>query len=100
MLLLLEHGHTPFLVHPTLKEIDKHRVSTSCKDIDSNVDTITMYIRAELQDKIRAEIIALSPTRVIFNPGTENLDFENVLLENDIKVQRDCTLILLQTATY
>jgi hypothetical protein len=37
---------------------------------------------------------------VIFNPGTENLEFENLLKENGIETEIACTLVLLSINQY
>jgi hypothetical protein len=38
--------------------------------------------------------------RVIFNPGTENPEFYQLLELNDIKAEVACTLVLLSTNQY
>jgi hypothetical protein len=45
-------------------------------------------------------IISLNVNRVIFNPGTENTVFYELLKENGIKPEIACTLVLLSTNQY
>lgn len=66
----------------------------------SDVDTVTLYINPIIQEKYYDRIIALKPRRVIFNPGTENPSFENILLENDIEAIEACTLVMLSTGIF
>jgi hypothetical protein len=45
-------------------------------------------------------IVEAQPKRVIFNPGTENPEFYQLLKLNDIKVEIGCTLVMLATNQY
>jgi hypothetical protein len=42
-------------------------------------------------------IIGLKPKRVIFNPGTENMELIQLLKDNQIEPEIACTLVLLST---
>ena len=42
-----------------------------------------MYISDKFQPEYYKYIIALNPNRVIFNPGTENLEFEEAAALRD-----------------
>ncbi len=61
------------------------------------IDTITLYIGPQRQPVIYESIIALKPRRVIFNPGTENETFYQLLRNKGITVEVACTLVLLAT---
>jgi uncharacterized protein len=63
-------------------------------------DTITLYIGPQNQPYYYDKIISLNPKRVIFNPGTENIDFENLLLKNNIEAIEACTLVMLITKQF
>ena len=96
---LLAHNHDIYMIgnRPGLlfdREITKQQNSLS------NVDTVTMYVSAKNQTGYYEYIIALQPRRVIFNPGTENSEFENRLEEYGIIAERACTLVLLATNAY
>jgi hypothetical protein len=45
-------------------------------------------------------IISLNPDRVIFNPGTENPEFDKMLKASNIEVEVACTLVMLGTNQY
>jgi predicted CoA-binding protein len=65
-----------------------------------NIDTVTLYLNPKRQEEYYTYILSLKPRRVIFNPGTENTAFENLLLENKIESEVACTLVLLATNQY
>ncbi len=65
-----------------------------------NIDTITLYINAGHQPEWYDYLIKLKPKRIIFNPGTENPDFEKILEENSIEAVEACTLVMLRSNQY
>lgn len=65
-----------------------------------NVHTITMYIGPRHQPEWYEYLLSLSPQRVIFNPGTENFEFQRILKENGVRVEMACTLVMLSTGQY
>lgn len=65
-----------------------------------DIDTVTLYINNKNQKPYYDYLIKLSPKRIIFNPGTENPEFYNLLKQNDIEVEEACTLVLLSTNQY
>ena len=65
-----------------------------------NVHTITLYIRPELQLLWEDYLLSLKPSRIIFNPGTENPQFEKRALQEGIEVLEACTLVMLSTSQY
>lgn len=74
-------------------------IDTELKDY-KNIDTVTMYINPKRQVAFYDYIVSLKPRRVIFNPGTENMEFYKILQENNIKPEIACTLVLLATNQY
>jgi uncharacterized protein len=66
----------------------------------SEVHTVTLYIGRKNQPVYYDYILKINPKRVIFNPGTENAEFENTLRNEGIQVVRACTLIMLENGTY
>lgn len=66
----------------------------------TDVDTVTMYVSAKNQVDYIDYIISLQPRRVIFNPGTENAEFEALLNKKGITTEIACTLVLLATNAY
>jgi len=65
-----------------------------------NIDTVTLYLNPKRQLEYYNYIINLKPRRVIFNPGTENLELIKLLKENNIESEVACTLVLLSTNQY
>lgn len=60
------------------------------------VHTIALYLNAKNQEEYYNYILSLNPQRVIFNPGTSNEEFEDLLMQTtDIEVCTDCMLAML-----
>lgn len=66
----------------------------------TDIDTITLYIGPATQPEYFDYIVATKPQRVIFNPGTENIELQRVLDANDIEYTEACTLVLLSIGQY
>lgn len=96
---LLHHGHEIELLGLRNDEIFGRKIDTERKKY-SDLDTVTMYIGPQRQPDYYDYIILLKPKRVVFNPGTENPDLEELLTENGIEFEEACTLVLLQTGQY
>jgi len=65
-----------------------------------NIHTVTLYLNPKRQEPYYDYILGLNPTRVIFNPGTENPEFYKLLSEVSIDYEVACTLVLLSTNQY
>ncbi|WP_339648633.1 CoA-binding protein [uncultured Salegentibacter sp.] len=65
-----------------------------------DIDTVTLYLGPPRQEEYYDYIVSLNPTRVIFNPGTENPEFYQILRKNNIEVEIACTLVMLGTNQY
>lgn len=74
-------------------------IKTSLDDFQ-DIHTLTLYLNPTRQAGYYTDIIKLKPVRVLFNPGTENLEFYELLKENGIKVEVACTLVLLGTGQF
>lgn len=75
-------------------------IYTTFPEPEAGIDTVTMYVGAARQPALYQEILKLRPRRLIFNPGSENPEFEQMLEEKGIDTERACTLVLLQTGQY
>jgi len=68
--------------------------------LHEDIDTVTLYLNKKTQVSYYYYIVALNPKRVLFNPGTENPELENLLTKNNIAFEEACTLVLLSTGQY
>jgi uncharacterized protein len=66
----------------------------------ADIDTVTLYLNPQHQKDYYNYILSLHPKRIIFNPGTENIEFESLAKENGIDTQEACTLVLLASGQY
>ncbi len=80
-------------------EVDGIEIETD-KIAFNDIDSVTLYLNAKRQAEYYDYILSLQPNRVIFNPGTENPEFYNLLQQNNIEVEVACTLVLLGTNQY
>ncbi|AMA49858.1 MULTISPECIES: CoA-binding protein [Flavobacterium] len=65
-----------------------------------DIHTVTLYLNPQRQKDYYDYVIGLKPKRVIFNPGTENSEFYDLLKKNNIIIEVACTLVLLGTKQY
>lgn len=96
---LLAHGHEIELIGKRPEVVFGKTIDTEKKPYN-DIDTVTLYLSEKFQPEYYEYVISLKPARVIFNPGTENPEFEEILKENNIDVVENCTLILLRTGRY
>ncbi|WP_372473272.1 CoA-binding protein [Capnocytophaga sp. ARDL2] len=80
----------------TVEGVEIHKGMVDFKDIH----TITLYMNPKNQIPYYDYILNLQPKRVIFNPGTENLELQSLLQRNNIAFEDACTLVLLSTDQY
>jgi uncharacterized protein len=66
----------------------------------NDIDTITLYIGPQHQPEWYAYLLSLKPKRIIFNPGTENEEFERLAEEQGVEAIEGCTLVMLRTNQY
>ncbi len=93
------------LQHPTVAigrrngKIGKVDIITEHPE-EKDVDTITLYLNPQNQKPYYDYILSLNPRRIIFNPGTENDELEELAQKNGIKTMEACTLVMLSTGQY
>ena len=66
----------------------------------TDIDTITLYLNPERQRSYYDYLLSLQPKRIIFNPGTENEELQQLARQNNIESLYACTLVMLATQTY
>jgi predicted CoA-binding protein len=96
---LQKHNHEVIPVGLHDGEINGIKIINGKPDI-LNVDTVTLYVGPKHQPFWYDYIIGLKPKRVIFNPGTENPEFEKSLEQHNIEPVEACTLVMLSIGNY
>lgn len=97
---LMDHGYKAVPVAPHGKPV---LGITSLKQLDAlqePVDTVTLYVGPQNLAPQVAQLVALKPRRVIFNPGTEDSGIEKTLQDAGIHTVEACTLVLLRTEQF
>lgn len=93
---LLSHNHE--VVAIGLREGAVEGISfNSEKKAFENIDTVTLYVGPKNQPEYYDYVLNLQPRRVIFNPGTENPEFIDMLYAAGVYPEIACTLVLLAT---
>jgi hypothetical protein len=96
---LQKHGHTVYPVGLKDGEINGIKM-TSDRSFISGVDTVTMYVGPKNQPSWYDYILSLKPKRIIFNPGAENPELEELAQKQGIQCEEACTLVLLSIGQY
>ena len=96
---LLRHRHTIELLGRIEGKIGGNEIKTGKPTLE-DIDTVTMYVNPKHQAEYYDYIVGLKPRRVIFNPGAENTEFEEILTKNNIEPIEACTLVMLSTGQY
>ena len=96
---LVSHGHEIEMIGRSADEIFGQVIDTE-KKAYTGIDTVTLYLSSKFQTEYYDYIVSLHPNRVVFNPGTENSEFEVLLQEHGIIAEQACTLVLLGTGQY
>lgn len=97
--MLIEKGHSVLAIGQNAGEVAGVKIQTKAIPL-KNIDTVTLYLNPQRQRDYYNYIVEAQPKRVIFNPGTENPEFYQLLQLNNIKVEVACTLVLLTTNQY
>jgi uncharacterized protein len=97
--LLVEKGHSVLAIGQNTGEVAGIKIQTKAIPL-KNIDTVTLYLNPTRQREYYNYIIEAKPKRVVFNPGTENPEFYQLLELNNIKAEVACTLVLLTTNQY
>jgi predicted CoA-binding protein len=79
--------------------VDGVEIATKPVETDE-IDTVTLYLNPLHQKPYYDYIISLKPRRIIFNPGTENFELEDLARKNGIQPLHACTLVMLGTGQY
>ncbi len=96
---LLKYGHDIELLGLRPDVVFGRTIDTE-KKAYAGLDTVTLYVGPKNQPEYYDYIASLHPKRVIFNPGTENPEFEQLLAQKGIEVEVACTRVMLGTGQY
>jgi len=96
---LKAYGHEVVPVGLKEGEIVGLQILTGLPEV-KGVDTVTMYVGPKNQSAYYQYILDLKPKRVVFNPGTENPEFEDQLTSAGIAPVEACTLVMLSVGNY
>ncbi|MDV7106183.1 CoA-binding protein [Vibrio sp. TH_r3] len=93
---LLDNGFTNQVgVSPKNLSLADIELVDQLDKVTKQVHTLTLYIGVERLEPIIDQILALSPKRIITNPGTENPNLIDRAIEQGIEVVQGCTLVML-----
>lgn len=96
---LREEGHEVIAIGRRTGKVRDVEVVAEEKPTE-DLDTITLYLNANNQKPYYKYILEQKPKRIIFNPGAENDELEQLAKKNNIATQHACTLVLLSTGQY
>lgn len=91
---LLSYGHPVLSIGLRESEVESVEIITERPEFEG-IHSVTMYIGPAKQSDYYDYILGLKPSRIIFNPGTENSEFESIAVKNGIEVVQNCTLVML-----
>lgn len=66
----------------------------------TDIHTITLYVGPQNQPQYYDYLLALNPKRIVFNPGTENIEFREMAEQKGIETIYHCTLIMLDEGIF
>jgi len=96
---LQKHNHTVYPLGIRNGKINDLDIIVD-KPVLENIDTVTLYVGPDHQGPWMDYIFSLKPKRIIFNPGTENPEFEALAESKGIEALEACTLVLLSIKEY
>ena len=91
---LLGHGFEVAALGNKIGEVNGIEIKKELYPFE-NIHTITLYLNPQNQKAYYDYMISLKPKRVIFNPGTENPELQELLAQNNIQFEEACTLVML-----
>ncbi len=97
--MLADKGHSVLAIGQNSGEVAGIKIQTKMIPV-SGIHTVSLYLNATRQKDYYNYIVEMQPKRVVFNPGTENPEFYQLLDLNEIKYEIACTLVLLTTGQF
>lgn len=90
--LLKDYKHEVVTINP--------RQEDELSRINTEYDTLTLYVNPQIGDKFADILLKSKPKRVIFNPGTENSNLQKKFEAMGTEVVIGCTLVMLRTGQF
>ncbi len=97
--LLLRYGYPVVSTGAREAEVEGVKIETGNPHFD-DIHTVTLYVGPARQPQLYDYVIGLKPQRIIFNPGTENDEFEELARRNSIETVANCTLVMLNAGWF
>lgn len=91
---LLEKGYEIELIGLKKKSVFNHEIQLNLPT-NQQGNVITLYVGPSNQKPYINDLLAIKPSKVIFNPGTENEQLQTLLAQNKIPWEEACTLVKL-----
>jgi len=99
--MLAEYNHETVLLGIKKGNVDGNEIlNIRERPAIADVHTITLYIGPQRQPEWYDYLLSLKPKRIIFNPGTENEEFEKLATKQGIEAMEACTLVLLRSRQF
>jgi predicted CoA-binding protein len=97
--MLTAQGHPIFPVGIKRGEIFGKTIESNPQPMQG-IDTITLYLNPNNQKGYYDFILQTQPKRIIFNPGTENPELEQLAEAQGIETLEACTLVMISMGVY
>jgi uncharacterized protein len=97
--MLKKHGHPIVPVGKKQGAVAGEQIRLD-QPLEQGVDTVTLYVGTRNQQPLYDYIMKLNPKRIIFNPGTENPELEEMAEQRGIEAVEGCTLVMLSIGLY
>ena len=91
---LSRYGHPVIAIGKKQGKVGDTDVITERPD-EKEVDTVSLYMNPQRQKEYYDYILSLHPKRIIFNPGAENEELQELAKANGIEPLEACTLVML-----
>jgi len=96
---LASHNHPVVAIGKKKGKVGDVSIETDHLPV-TDVHTVTLYLNPRNQQEYYDYILSLQPSRIIFNPGTENEDLVEKARNNGIETVMGCTLVMLSIGNY
>jgi len=96
---LVRTGHPVLAIGKKAGNVEGVEILTAPVTTDE-IDTVTLYLNPLHQQPYYDYIVSLKPKRIIFNPGAENEELEQLAQKEGIEPIEACTLVMLSTGQY